>query len=1156
MSNQHSQLLRRAPRIVFFSALAISSLLLAQPASTQPTTRRAGDSPEAASRLNAVGTFLGSLGQTEAALKDCQAALEMRQRLYGNKDNPDVVASLYYVGLFLQALGRPADAVTRYEQSGAMYERLYGAKDDPKFAIGMTDYASCLYVLGRWTDALAVHERVLGIRQRLAGDKDNLEVAQSLRSVSLVLLALGHRAESLPKAEQALAICQRLSGAKDDIEVALSLATFAQSLEGLGRAAEAYPKIEQALAIEHRLYGEIDTGNTALGLENLATCLRMLGRYDEALPNQEQAMAMGYRLCGKKDNAEMAIGLNNLACCLVDAGRTSEALSKFEDALAMGQRLVGGRDNAGIALALGNIGYCLDELGRPQEALPRHQQSLAMVQRLFGKNDHPGIAMALGNLALTLQALGRNSEAAADFEQALAVAQRVHAQEGCRYASLLGRLQLEQGQPGKAVDSFKTAIEGLEQARLAIGGTDQDRMKFFSLAEEKLGPFRGMVAAQLELGRADLALEYLERGRSRSLLDTLERGDRLQGGDVLGAARKKAQASGDTALVAQIEQAQADLAAAEDLVAQKRAILNELINASADASRLADCEKNLGSAEDACLAAQRVIYNLAAEHGAADIKPLSADQIQASLGASQRMLVFSVSSAGADVFLIGPSGTQIIGEALHWADGKNVDAASLQEAVTRYLSTIIREGQSTRGARLAPEERDQAATQPAPANLGNELFQALIPKDVWEKIRPAEVTYIVPDGALERLPLETLLVSPSSREQSAAQRRYWLDEGPPLAYGPSATVLVNRLKAHREQVERFAAGHASSRQAVLLGDGIFQRIARPVVAAPTQGLLVNEVKPGSIGQRIGLAAGSVIVSLDGHPMTSLDQFQQTRGQLLLTHADDPSLPLPQIRFWREGQWMNPAMPLDGKLGITMQSAQGNAVALGGHTPDVGSEMASALRGGYANGNLPPLPGTRVEVETIYQTLAGRSYKAQAAGDQTGSIVVLLGEDATNQRLSSAVAGARYVHLATHGLMEHGDRAVYSSVALTEPMVPTQQDTGFLTLADLFDNWWGKLADTQLVVLSACDSVGDSRDASGGEGVFGLPWGFMYAGSPAVIASLWEVDDASTAQMMGHLYQRLQNTSSLQAFVGVRKELRAKRPEPFFWAPFVYIGCPD
>ena len=158
MRHQQSQLLRWICQIGALWVLALPSLRAAQPISTQPatqpTTQLAGDSPAAARQLQTIGALLGSLGQYQRALEKCQAALEMRQRLYGNQDNPDVVTSLYYVGLFLQAVGRPADAVGRYEQSGAMYERLYGKKDDPNLAIGMTDYASCLYVLGRLTDAL------------------------------------------------------------------------------------------------------------------------------------------------------------------------------------------------------------------------------------------------------------------------------------------------------------------------------------------------------------------------------------------------------------------------------------------------------------------------------------------------------------------------------------------------------------------------------------------------------------------------------------------------------------------------------------------------------------------------------------------------------------------------------------------------------------------------------------------------------------------------------------------------------------------------------------------------------------------------------------------------------------------------------------------
>jgi CHAT domain-containing protein len=97
---------------------------------------------------------------------------------------------------------------------------------------------------------------------------------------------------------------------------------------------------------------------------------------------------------------------------------------------------------------------------------------------------------------------------------------------------------------------------------------------------------------------------------------------------------------------------------------------------------------------------------------------------------------------------------------------------------------------------------------------------------------------------------------------------------------------------------------------------------------------------------------------------------------------------------------------------------------------------------------------------------------------------------------------------------------------------------------------------ELVVLSACDTQRGRIES--GEGVFGLPWGFMYAGSPAVIASLWNVADDSTAELMSDLYGRLEQarqSAKLSAFVSARKQLKARYPEPYFWAPFIYMGDP-
>ncbi len=75
------------------------------------------------------------------------------------------------------------------------------------------------------------------------------------------------------------------------------------------------------------------------------------------------------------------------------------------------------------------------------------------------------------------------------------------------------------------------------------------------------------------------------------------------------------------------------------------------------------------------------------------------------------------------------------------------------------------------------------------------------------------------------------------------------------------------------------------------------------------------------------------------------------------------------------------------------------------------------------------------------------------------------------------------------------------------------------------------------------------------------------GVPSVVASLWRVEDQSTADLMSDFYRRLfdpaANTATadrpaptrLEHFTAARKAARARRPEPYFWAPFVWMGDP-
>ena len=96
----------------------------------------------------------------------------------------------------------------------------------------------------------------------------------------------------------------------------------------------------------------------------------------------------------------------------------------------------------------------------------------------------------------------------------------------------------------------------------------------------------------------------------------------------------------------------------------------------------------------------------------------------------------------------------------------------------------------------------------------------------------------------------------------------------------------------------------------------------------------------------------------------------------------------------------------------------------------------------------------------------------------------------------------------------------------------------------------------LVTISSCKGAG--AEAYSGEGLVGLSWAFVRAGAHNVIGALWDVNDASTASLMGHLYDGLKRgqppdvalrsakLSLLHSNDVVRK--------PFYWAPFqLYTG---
>jgi len=160
------------------------------------------------------------------------------------------------------------------------------------------------------------------------------------------------------------------------------------------------------------------------------------------------------------------------------------------------------------------------------------------------------------------------------------------------------------------------------------------------------------------------------------------------------------------------------------------------------------------------------------------------------------------------------------------------------------------------------------------------------------------------------------------------------------------------------------------------------------------------------------------------------------------------------------------------------------------------------------------------------------------------------------RLDAATGDAlgefKDIHFATHSVADnrHPDLSgvVLSLVARDGRSIP-----GYLFLKDIYR----MRLHSDLVVLSSCSSASGMQDA--GEGPMSLSRAFLYAGSRAVLASLWEADDEATAQLMSTFYRHMikEQLSPSEALSRTQAQFRnhpnRRLRNPYYWAGFELYG---
>jgi CHAT domain-containing protein len=220
---------------------------------------------------------------------------------------------------------------------------------------------------------------------------------------------------------------------------------------------------------------------------------------------------------------------------------------------------------------------------------------------------------------------------------------------------------------------------------------------------------------------------------------------------------------------------------------------------------------------------------------------------------------------------------------------------------------------------------------------------------------------------------------------------------------------------------------------------------------------------------------------------------------------------------------------------------------------------------YGGNAVPPLPGTKVEIDGVSKILKASGYQVKT----------LTQKDATEAALKALKAPA-ILHIATHGyfnkdteVAENGAIGINMENAQANPLLRSgllmsgaaatvagtnnvnlsSNDNGIVTAYEVMNM---DLDGTSLIILSACET--GLGEVKAGEGVYGLQRAFLVAGANALIMSLWKVDDAATQQLMTNFYTNWVKTGNKQkAFKQAQIQLMTKFKEPYYWGAFTMIG---
>lgn len=996
-------------------------------------------------------------------------------------------------------------------EPGVRVERLLAPGDVHVFAVPVrSEQFFRVVVEQNHLDAVV---RLLSAEGAVLGEVDNSADRSAPLSLSLVAPREGiHRVEIRLRSRTSVAGRYTLAAeaprvaTADDGKRLVAERLRAEADHLLTRASaetsmEAVVRYEKALALWHEIGDPLEEAAT---LGRLSDALSRRGDLRQSLARAQEAMAL-WKIAG--DRRGEAAALNKIGLTHSELGEQRLALEFLDQALAL-RRADG--DLWGQAETFNDIAVARGGLGELPEAVARYTDALKFAH---AAGDQFGAAMILKNRATDYIGLGETDRALVDFYDALARfrAMGKRREEGVTLY-VIGNIDLDRNDASAALEHYGLALGLLREA-------GDKRFEAFTLNHMGLARLaaRAPRAAlpDFELAHALLRACEDRRGEAMVLANIgralLDKGDVVEARDRLREALVQVQASGDRVhetlallYLARAERALGDLDASRERIEEALRLTESLRGSIPGVGERASFMARTRDRYDLLI---DVLMDL---HARRPGEGWDAEALRASERAKARSLV------------------ELLAEAhINLREGIDENLLAEERSLEAQLETRRRDEQR----RLA------GAASREPSGSSRRALDALLAdyQDVQGRLRAASPRY----AALSRpQPLSLKEIQEQVLDGHTLLLEYALGEERSFVWAATSNSLTSHELPKRAVVEAAARRlYEAWSVGSTAGESEAAQLARTLSR-----MLLGPVKDQLGDKRLAIVAEGALQYL---PFAALPSPRGGASAipLIATH-EVVSLPsattLAVLR--REASGRNVSGLRVAVLADPVFDSRDSRVRGGSPSGPEASVADDALtRSMEETGlrRLERLGASRREAQAI-STLAGPG-KSYVALDFQASRATALGAE---------VSSARVVHFASHGLL-NGRHPELSGVVLSLVDERGHPKDGFLQTRDIY-----KLRlSADLVVLSACQTA-LGKDVRG-EGLLGLARGFMYAGAPRIVASLWQIPDRSTSELMKHFYegvlqQGLRPAAALRAAqIAIRREKRWT--SPYYWAAFTLQG---